>query len=300
MREKLAMKVAELYRKDRQKFAELAIEYAEPGHFTEGLLDLMFERRTYTPGTQMALKVRKGLREVKTLVPGQKTLATRPVIEDRVNYTFDQLYNEVVLSEDEIMSQEFGSLDNIKQQLLRGIYDKIVSRMFTALSTVWNATNTPNNYLAVAGQINATALKTAIDRINQTAGGVRGVFGTRKALTPITEFGNFVRDGSDVWGVPDNIKEIMQTGWLGSWYGARIIAFEQFYTNLADYRPMLPENYVVVIGQNAGKYISYNAPPIYRQWVDYSFEPPMWHLRYVMKYGLVVDNAEGIFVIEIV
>lgn len=52
---------------------------------------------------------------------------------------------------------------------------------------------------------------------------MKAVIGTRAALTPITTFGAGYTDGTGVSQVvPDNIREIMQTGWLGKYYGAPI------------------------------------------------------------------------------
>lgn len=299
MKQETLKKFAELAKRDTKKFAELIVEYIDPGHFVEDVVSLMLEPRTYKPGDLLVAKVRKGVKQVRTWVPGQQTFATELVVEDRVNVNLDNAYIHVTASLWELKSGELGTVEDIRRQMELSLKDYFAGKVFTALSTIWNAANTPDNYATVATKIDAATLRAAINRINEVAGRVRGVFGTRKALTPITEFGNFVVDGSNVWGVPSNIEEIMRTGWLGRWYGAPIVALEQSYTDIADYQPMIPDNYILVIGEQAGKFIRYG-DPIVHEWEDVRELPPRWNLRIAQQFGMIVDNAQAVYVIEIV
>jgi len=118
-------------------------------------------------------------------------------------------------------------------------------------------------------------------------------------LTPITTFGASWSDGTDNIEVPDNIREIMQTGWLGRYYGAPIIAVEQVYDNLDDYNTMIPTDKVVVIGKNVGEFITYGDIK-YQEWTDPRPIPPYWTLSLYQQFGMIIDKAEGIFVLEVV
>lgn len=295
----LNKKMAELAKTDRRKFAEIMVEYVNPGHFTEDLVSMMLDTKRLNPGDILSVKVRKGVNKVRTLVPGQMTLSTEIVVKDRANVRLDYAYIHVTANEEELRSGEIGTPQDIRREMQLSLKDNFVGRVFNALSSVWNAANTPDFYTTVAGQINATALRQAINKVYETSGGVRGVFGTRKALAPITEFGNFVTDGSNVWGVSKNIEEIMQTGWLGRWYGAPIVAFEQSYDNLEDWSAMIPDNIVLVVGEKVGKFLLYGDPR-WDEWTDKRTLPPQWNLRVAQQFGMVIDWAQGLYVIEIV
>lgn len=196
---------------------------------------------------------------------------------------------------------ELGTVDSIRSEMLAKLRDYYMNKVFTALTTVWTAVNTPNNFTSVATTLNATVLKAAIDYINQTTGGVKAVVGTRAALTPITTFGAGWADGYSTpvsQAVPENIREIMATGWLGRYYGAPIIALQQQYDNPEDHNALLPTDKVVVIGHNVGEFITYGDVKS-KQWSDMNPTPPQWYLELYQQFGMIVDRAEGIYVIKI-
>jgi hypothetical protein len=166
-----------------------------------------------------------------------------------------------------------------------------------ALSTIWNGVNTPSNYTSVGGALTATVLKNAIDRINQTTSGVKAVVGPRAALTPITTFGAGWSDGTINQVVPDNIREIMQTGFLGRWYGAPIIALNQEYDNPEDYNALLPTNKVLVLGDNVGEFVTYGAPRP-KDYQDMRPTPPYQYFEIWQKYSMIIDRAEGVYVLD--
>lgn len=196
----------------------------------------------------------------------------------------------------ELESGEIGTVDEIRNEMLAKLRDFYLNKVFTALSTVWTATNTPSNFTNVGGTLTATALKNAIDRINQTTGGVRAVVGTRAALTPITTFGAGWSDGTSLQAVPENIREIMQTGWLGKYYGAPILALQQEYDSPDTHNALLPNDKVLVIGENVGEFITFGDVKT-KQYDDMRPTPPQWFLEIWQQFGLLVDNADGIFVL---
>lgn len=204
------------------------------------------------------------------------------------------------MNEWELESGELGTIDSIRGEMLAKLRDFYMGKVFTALSTVWSAVNTPNNFTNVGGAVNSTVLKNAIDRINQTTGGVKAVIGTRAALTPITTFGAGWSDGTstDWHAVPENIREIMQTGWLGRYYGAPIVAIEQQYDNPEDYNALIPTDKIVVIGENVGDFITYGDVRT-KQWVDNNPTPPQWYLELYQQFGLIIDKADGIYVLKV-
>lgn len=279
----------------RDALAQLIVEYVDPRHITENVVGLFLNTRRMNPGDALVKKVRRGI-EVHTLVPGSVHLANEITVADRVNFMLDGADVKVRANEWELESGELGTVAEIRQEMLAKLSDFFVSRVFTCLSNIWNASNTPDNYVAVAN-LNAAALRNAIDQINYVSN-VRAVVGTRRGLAPITEFGGFHTDGATTVAYNEGIREIYQTGWVGSWYGAPIVALEQVWNNLVDYAPQIPNRYVLVIGDNVGEFITYGDVK-WKQWSDMAPTPPDWYLELYQQFGLIVDNASGIYVIDI-
>lgn len=283
----------------REAIAQLIVEYVQPEHIATDFIGLLMNSRNLKPGDALVKKVRKGI-QVRTLVPGAVHLASEVTVSDRINYMLDGADVKVTANEWELESGELGTLDEIRGEMLLKLRDFYMGKVFTALSTVWSAVNTPDNFTNVGGSITATALKNAIDRINQTTGGVKAVIGTRAALTPITTFGAGWSDGTstDLQPVPENIREIMQTGWLGKYYGAPIVAIEQQYDNPEDYNALIPADKIIVVGEGVGEFITYGDVKN-KQWTDMNPTPPQWYLELYQQFGLIVDNANGIYVLKV-
>ena len=282
----------------REAVAQLITEYVEPGHITTDFVSLLLNSRSLNAGDSLVKKVRKGIK-VRTLVPGAIHLASEITVSDRINFVLDGLDVKATFNEWEMESGELGTVESIRSEMQAKLRDAVMNKVFTALTTVWTAVNTPSNFINVGGALNATVLKNAIDRINQTTGGVKAVIGTRAALTPVTTFGAGYTDGAGTSQiVSENIREIMSTGWLGKYYGAPLIALQQEYDNPEDYNALLPADKVLVIGHNVGEFITYGETKT-KQWSDMEPTPPQWFLELYQRMGLIIDRAEGIYVIKV-
>ncbi len=282
----------------REALAELIIEFVQPNHLTNDFVSLLLGTRALNPGDALVKKVRTGIK-VRTLVPGSIHLASELTVRDRINYVLDGADVKVTYNEWELASGELGSVEEIRAEMSAKLRDYYLGKVFTSLSTIWTAINTPNNFTAVGGPLTATALENAIDYINQTTSGVKAVVGTRAALAPITKFGAFWDDGgSNVAEVPDNIREIMATGFLGRYYGANIIALDQVYDNPIDYNALLPTDKILVIGTGVGEFITYGDVRT-KEWTDMRPTPPQWYLELYQQFGMIIDRADGIFVLDL-
>lgn len=291
--------VAELLKAgNRQALAELIIEYVQPQHLTNDFVSLLLGTRALNVGDALVKKVRTGIK-VRTLVPGSIHLKSELTVRDRINYVLDGADVGVTYNEWELASGELGTLESIRAEMQAKLRDYYLGKVFTSLTTIWNATNTPNNFTAVGGPLTATALENAIDQINQTTSGVKAVVGTRAALTPVTKFGAFWDDGgSNVAEVPDNIREIMATGFLGKYYGARLIALDQIYDNPIDYNALLPTDKILVVGESVGEFITYG-DVFTKEWQDMRPTPPQWNLELYQQFGMIIDRADGIYVLDV-
>lgn len=281
---------------NRQALAELLVEFIQPQHLTVDFIGLLLNTRSLSINDVLVKKLRKGIK-VRTLVPGRIHLASEITVSDRINFVLDGADVKVMYNQWELDSGELGSIEDIRREMSLKLRDYYMSKVFLALSTIWSAVNTPSNYTFVGGALTAGALENAIDTINQTTSGVKAVIGTRAALTPITKFGAFWSDGVNTADVPDNIREIMQTGFLGRYYGARIIALDQQYDNPQDYTPLIPTDKVLVIGENVGEFITYGEVKT-KEYSDMRPTPPEWYLELWQQFGMIIDRADGIFVLD--
>lgn len=292
--------VAELLKdkNKREALAELLVEYIAPNHITVDFIGMLLRTRNLQKGDALVKKVRKGI-TVHTFVPGAIPLKSEVTVTDRINYILDGSVVGVTANEWDLESGEIGTIESLRSEAMAKLRDHYMNKVFTALSTIWTAINTPSNYTAVGGTITATALENAIDNINQNSGGVKAVVGLRSLLTPITKFGAFWNDGAvspTVVGVDSQLQEVMRTGWLGTYYGAKIIALDQIYNNADDYATMLPTDKVLVIGENVGEFITYGDVKS-KEWSDPRPTPPQWNFDMYQMYGMIIDNAKGIHVL---
>jgi hypothetical protein len=295
---KLKEAIAELLKEGkREAVAQLIIEYVQPTHLTNDFVSLLLGTRALNVGDALVKKVRTGIK-VRTLIPGSIHLASEITVRDRINYVLDGADVKVTYNEWELASGELGSIEEIRAEMSAKLRDYYLGKVFTSLSTIWNATNTPNNFTAVGGPLTATALENAIDYINQHTSGVKAVVGTRAALTPVTKFGAFWSDGVNTADVPDNIREIMATGMLGTYYGAKLVALDQIYDNDFDYNPLLPIDKVLVIGEGVGDFITYGDVKT-KEWTNMEPTPPQWYLELYQQFGMIIDRADGIFVLDL-
>ena len=300
MEEKLLKETVASLAKDRTKhdaLAELLVEFIQPNHIVTDFVGMLLDTRSLKEGDVLIKKLRKGI-EVRTLVPGAVHLASEITLTERANFILDGLDVKVTFNAWEIESGELGTVDEIRREMLAKLRDTFLAKVFTALTTIWTPVNTPNNYTAVGGPITAGALEAAIDEINQNAGGVKVVVGTRAALTPVTKFGAFWNDGTTFAGVDSQLEEVMSTGWLGKYYGAPLLALEQVYDNLEDYNALIPDNLVLVIGNKVGEFITYGDVK-WKQWEDMNPTPPQWFLELYQRFGMIIDKALGIYVLEL-
>jgi hypothetical protein len=299
-KQKYAQAFASLVQNDREALAAMIVEYLDPNHITVDYVSMLLDSRSLRPGDQLIKKVRKGI-EVRTLVPGAIHLASEVTLVDRANYHLSGIDVKVHINEWELESGELGSLDTIEAEMRAKISDYYINLVLTALSNLWDATNTPNNWVSAGGSITATLLENAIDEVNYRVGSVRAVVGTRKALTPITKFANYVpyNPSPTSWGVPvpSAIEEIRRTGFVGTYYGARIIALDQIWDNPDDYNALLPEDKVLVIGNNVGDFITYGDVKM-KQWTDMEPTPPVFKLELYQQYGMIIDRQLGVYVID--
>lgn len=284
----------------RQALAEFLIEWIQPNHYARDLMEMIMPTRSFNFNDIPVKKIRQGI-EVRTLVPGAVHMASEITVQDVANYVLNGADVKVHANLWELESGELGSVQEIRREMEAKLSDFYITRVYNALSNIWSASNTPNNY-ASGSAVTATLLEDAIDEVTYRMGKAKAVVGARKTLLPITKFGAFWDRGAasnnTFWGSETRINQVLDTGWLGTYYGVPIVGLQQLWKSPIDYTTTIPEDKVLVIGENVGEFITFGEVRE-KQWNDMNPTPPMWMLEIYQQYGMIVDNASGIYVIKI-
>jgi len=250
----------------RRALAEAIIEWVEPNHLTNEIVSLLLDTRSLKTGDMLIKKLRKSGIHVRKLVPGTIHLADEMAVSDRVNYVLDGCDIKVNANLWDLERGEIGTLDEIRREMSAKLVDFYAGKVFTSLSTIWSETNTAENYAEVATALDKTTLDDAIDRINYRSGGVKAIVGVKNTLLPITEFAGYGTYDSHKQMSDPILTEALRSGWIGQYRGvSNIIGLDQIWNDPEDNEALLPENYVVVIGQKAGEFVTFGDP----QWKDY-------------------------------
>jgi len=140
-----------------------------------------------------------------------------------------------------------------------------------------------------------------------TAGDVKAIIGTRRAVRDIYEFAGFreyvyAAGGVNNIAYPVNpiLLEYLNSNRVSSYKGVPIIELPQVFRNrLPDLREaLIPEDKILVIGANAGEILMYG-DVTFQDYTDMTIQPADYVMHAWMQYGLVVDMPENIGVIKL-
>lgn len=311
--------LAELYQNDKRAFAEVITEYVDPVYLTLDLASAFMPTTEFQIG-QMPRRVFKGKYHVQQIVPGQITLSEQITVRDQtVSYGIDILaakagYNTLELEH----GGPATSPETVRSDVQKALAEKIILRGWNALANIWTSGNASaltisgaanSNFLdASSGPLTAALLDAAIDHTNYWSGGVRSIIGTDVALAPLTTFGQYrLISGSNtdnyvtINGQPagtfrnDSPYGGGNPGGVESYRGvSNIVRLPQIFdeTNFPK-RPLLPNDYVLVVGEDIGRFITYGGPQ-FKEYIDNEPTPPYWNYETWVQFGMMVWNAMGV------
>ena len=299
-------KTAGLDNSGRSAFAELIMKIIEPNHLSLDIFSSFMPVVQRQPGDQLGRRVTRSRYPIQTMAPGGGHLAHVVAYQDQINQVFDRIITGARYNLWEIRSGEIGTVEKIRTDIRADLFDEIVSRVFNLLTSVWTATNTPNNYTdASSGGVTATVLDAMIENILSTSPSVRAIVGTRKALYPVYKFAGY-REYANTGSTPDYsmfpttaLQEFMNTGKVSTYQGVPLVELPQVFTNrfpgLRD--KLIPTDKILVVGENVGE-VQLMGPSEYQEQTDLSTQPGNYTVHVWQAFGMVIDNAEGIGVIK--
>lgn len=310
--------LAELARTDKRAFAEIITEYIDPVYLSLDVLGNFMGTREMKFGDILVKRFR-GKYHVQQIVPGQVTLGEQIVVRDKaVSMNLDILSAK---AEYNVLELEHGgpqfTPEQIRQDIQAALREKLVMRTWNALGNIWSATNQSaltitnsgvSNYIASGGTLTSTALDDAIDHVNYWSGSVRAIIGTEAALAPLTTFGqykifsspnvdNYVATNGQPAGTFRNVSPYgtARDYAVESYRGVNnIVRIPQIFDN-TEYPPvpLLPTDFVLVVGENVGEFITYGGPQ-FKEYVDNRPTPPYWNYETWIQFGMMLWNARGI------
>lgn len=314
--------LAELAKTDRRAFAEVITEYVDPVYLTLDLAGQFMNTREMQFG-DVLVKRFKGKYNVQQIVPGQITLGQQITVRDKaVSMNLDILaakasYNELELRHG---GPQFTP-ETVRADVRKALEEKIVMRTWNALANIWTTGNsgaltysgaTNSNWIDASGALTATALDAAIDHVNYWSGSVRAIIGTETALAPLSTFGQYTvitTSSANAYVTFDNFPEGRLQNVSPYGPGSKAVETYRGVTNIVrlkqifdetEYpkRALLPNDYVLVVGDNIGEFITYGGPET-KEWTDMEPTPPYWNYELWQQFGMMIWNAQGIVKIKV-
>lgn len=317
--------LAELAKTDRAAFAEVMTEYIDPTYLTLDLAGQFMNTREMNFG-DILVKRFKGKYHVQQIVPGQITLGEQITVRDKaLGWNLDILAAKAQYNELELRNGgPQYTPETVRSDVRKALDEQIVMRSWNALANIWRTGNasaltysgsSTSNWISASGVLTAAALDAAIDHVNYWAGSVRTIIGTEQALAPLSTFGQYkvlgpFTPGTDTYmmktdGTPEGTFN------NGSPYGNgpkpvevyrgvnNIVRLKQIFDE-TEYpkRPLLPNDFVLVIGDNIGEFITYGGPQT-KEWTDMEPTPPYWNFEVWQQFGMMIWNAQGLVKIEV-
>lgn len=301
----------------RSAFADLIMTVVEPNHLSLDLFSAFLPTRQFNAGDRIGKTVRRGRYPVRTMVPGSKHLHDVLSFQESQAFVFDRLIAGTSHNLWEIQSGEVGTTEQFRSELRADIFDELVSRVFSLLASVWNSTDTPNNYTdASSTGITATALDNAIENMLDYTGTVRAIIGARRALLPVynfAQFREFALSSSDPARVAFEttaFNEFTNSKSVRQYYGIPLVELPQVYRNRLSFSGtggnlnlrdvsarMIPTDRVILVGDNAGE-IALMGGTEYQDYTDPTTQPPNYVVHAWQAYGMLVTDVEAIHVIK--
>lgn len=314
--------LAELAKTDRAAFAEVITEYIDPTYLTLDLAGQFMNTRELTFG-DLLVKRFKGKYHVQQIAPGQITLGEQITVRDKaLSWNLDILAAKASYNELELRNggPQFTP-ETVRSDVKKALEEQIVMRSWNALANIWKTGNSGaltisgaanSNWIDASGALTAATLDAAIDHVNYWSGSVRTIIGTETALAPLSTFGQY-----QVIGTTPDIHLFTQNGQPAgtiqntSPYGngskavenyrgvSNIVRLKQIFDETEfPKRPLLPNDFVLVIGDNIGEFITYGGPQT-KEWTDMEPTPPYWNYETWQQFGMMIWNAQGLVKIKV-
>lgn len=296
----------------RSAMAQLIVENIQPNRLTLDVFSAFLPTRQLALGDILVKKTSAYGITTRTFVPGIEHMAdtVRPPREVQT-YVNDAIIAKVRASLWELNRGELFTVQSLQSEMRASLTDNLVARLFGLMSVIWNATDTPSNYATVATEVSETALVNMIETVLDEAGSVRAITGTRRALLPIYKFAGLYEQvkmisspstdsNPNVIAIPSILEEWRRTGRVASFRGIPLIEIPNVLKRTYDAydQRLLPDDQILVIGDNAGEVVLYGGVE-FQDNAERNTEPPTYTMAMWQNFGVLVDAPEKVGFIKI-
>lgn len=288
-------------------YAELITTLVQPNHITLDIFSAFMPAVTRKEGDYFARKIRKGRFRARTMVPGANHLTDALIYNAQFQYVFDRLIAGTSMNMMEVQKGELGTLEEIQREVRADLIDEVCSRVFNLLTSVWNATNTPLNYVnASSTGLTGTSLDTGMENTIEKAGNVQAIIGTRRALLPLYTFAGYrevTPTGANTNGIlpiDSVLLERFKTGSVSMYNGTRVIEIPQILENRLPTinRKLIRDDVVLLVGSNPGEIVLFGDPQD-QEHIDTTKQPADYQYWTWQNFGLLIDRPEFMTVIKV-
>jgi hypothetical protein len=283
----------------RSTFAETIIQSIAPGELSLELFNLFLPVEQIGLNDDIETVLQRGRFIARPMVEGTSNFADNVFQASKRIFANEKLICGAKVSLGKLRSGDVRSIADIRRQLMTDLMTQIASNVFNKLTTIWNSTETPNNYLSAASltKPNLDTLITAL----YDHGDVRAIIGTRRALRPLFEFAGYVTVGSTALAIPRQLQEYGDTGMVSAYNGIPVVVLPQVtnYVYPTQNNKLVRDDVVVIVGQDAG-IIALRGEMEMQEHIETRVQPAEYWLHVWQRYGIVINARERVAIYHIV
>lgn len=295
-------------------YAQLIIENIEPNRLTTDILNVVMPVRQLQPGDRLVKRTRTYGMPVRTFVRGTHHMADQLPPPREIETVFrEEIIAKVAYALMEIRRGELYTLEQIRTALQNALADEVIRRLDGLLATIWNPTNTPDNYATVSTAVDETTLEDMVETILDTSGSVRAIIGTRKALLPVYKFAGIheqlklnsspaTDSNPNAFPINSILEEWARTGRLTSWRGIPLVVVpQQLKRTYDDFDTKLVRDDIIkVVGDDVGEAINFGGVEVEEKTTNDKDFAPEWTMAAKREFGAYIDYPERLGIIQIV
>ena len=249
LRKALASSVSDIIHGDqeaRRSIATQVVKTLQNRVEQTDLTSLLYTKETYGVNEQPYFEL-DGELQAYIHTPGSYAPITQPRNKE-FTYSSEMISCHIMLPLLQLQSGRYGTIADQISKGQRAIQAQVNKIALDTMIAAVPSTSTLSNY--ATGAFSQTALNTAINQIEDQAGGARVIVGRRNILSACMEF-NQSTTTLDIF--PESVKEdIIKRGTFGVYKGLPLVGYKDYKGQ--DGRSYGSSKDILVIGQDVGRF----------------------------------------------
>jgi hypothetical protein len=248
------------------------------------------------------------------MVPGASHLTDVVAYNDQYLYAFDRIIAGTHANVMEIESGDVGTVADMRTDLRAALFNEIVSRVFTLLTTTWTEAAHPTRYEDLSGILTSTGLDAMIEAMEDDGLNVRTIIGTQKALRPLYTFSQFrqfelggTATDRAAFPIEAAFNEFTNSRMVSRYDNISVVTLPQMRRNIlptigtaeiSKTDLLLPDDKVLVLADAPGEVVLYDETK-YQDYTDFKVQPANYQVHAWQAFALLVDDVESVGVLKL-